>query len=533
MLKKLSLRVKIMAGSCIPLVLFVVLGVISSRGINSLTESNEWVDHTHNVMAEASAIESLGVDMQTGMRGYLLAGEEEFLAPYQAGQENFSEKSASLKKNVDYNPAQVKLLDEIQATISEWQQNVTEPTIALRREIGHSQTMNDMAKLVREARGNVYFDKFREQIATFKDREAKLMAERQEEAAATAGQTKTMIFVGTGAAIVLSLIISLFLTRSITGPLNRVIAGLDEGANQVNDAAAQVSASSQQLASGATQQASSLEETSSALEQMAAMTRTNAENAKQANSLSQQAKTAAQSGDETMGRLNEAMTAINDSSGQIGKIIKVIEEIAFQTNLLALNAAVEAARAGEHGKGFAVVADEVRNLAQRAAQASREITGLIETSVNKVREGTNVAEEVGKALEAIVGDVTKVAELIDGITKASEEQSQGVDQVNMAVGQMDKVTQQNSAGAEESASAAEELTAQAAAVKGQVNELMGVVGGTGTHGSVSSTSQGPSASIARKRLNVNVAQTAAGEPKATSESPDTFMSLDDKDVQGF
>ena len=192
---------------------------------------------------------------------------------------------------------------------------------------------------------------------------------------------------------------------------------------------------------------------------------------------------AAERGDQTMKRLDLAMTAINESSGQISKIIKVIEEIAFQTNLLALNAAVEAARAGEHGKGFAVVADEVRNLAQRAAKAAGETTGLIENSVNKAKEGTEVASGVGTALAAIVGDVTKVTDLIDGISKAGEEQAQGVDQVNSAVSQMDRVTQQNAAGAEESASASEQLSAQANTVKGVVNELAVLILGSRASGS--------------------------------------------------
>ena len=286
------------------------------------------------------------------------------------------------------------------------------------------------------------------------------------------GQLITAIGIG---AVVLGVLCAVVITRGITKPLNRIIGALDEGADQVNDAATQVSSASQQLAEGASEQASSLEETSSALEQMAAMTRTNAENSKEANELSEQARQAAQNGDRTTGQLNQAMTAINDSSGQISKIIKVIEEIAFQTNLLALNAAVEAARAGEHGKGFAVVADEVRNLAQRAAQASGEITTLIEDSVNKAKEGTQVAGDVGNLLTAIVGDVTKVTDLITGIAQASQEQAQGVEQVNTAVAQMDKVTQQNAAGAEESASAAEQLSAQAQTVKATVGDLVALV----------------------------------------------------------
>lgn len=248
----------------------------------------------------------------------------------------------------------------------------------------------------------------------------------------------------------------------------RIIDGLDDGVAQVNDAAGQVSSASQSLAEGASEQASSLEETSSALEQMAAMTRTNAANAAQANDLSLETSRAAEQGEQTM-------KDINASSDQISKIIKVIEEIAFQTNLLALNAAVEAARAGEHGKGFAVVADEVRNLAQRAAQAAKETTSLIENSVNKSREGM-------AAIEAIVGGVNKVKGLLEGIAKASQEQAQGVDQVNVAVAQMDKVTQQNASASEESASAAEELNAQAEATKGLVDELILMVRGQTNRG---------------------------------------------------
>jgi len=325
------------------------------------------------------------------------------------------------------------------------------------------------------------------------DKFAELEDNLTDEMGSVTARTNTLVMGMAIGAVVLGIFAAFLITRSIVKPVTRIIADLTEGATQVTEASSQVSITSQQLAEGASEQASSLEETSSALEEMAAMTRNNANNAKQANNLSNQARGAAQAGDETMGRLNQAMTAINDSSGQISKVIKVIEEIAFQTNLLALNAAVEAARAGEHGKGFAVVAEEVRNLAQRSAEAAGETTTLIEGSVQRAREGTEVAQEVADALSGIVTDVAKVTELINGIAQASDEQAQGVEQVNVAVSQMDKVTQSNAAGAEESASASEELSAQAVAVNGVVGDLAALVGGS-ANTTLASQKQGAAAS---------------------------------------
>jgi len=307
----------------------------------------------------------------------------------------------------------------------------------------------------------------------------------------------TMI-IGLAVALVVGVIVAFFIIRNSNQVLTAVANALDEGSDQVASAAAQVSSSSQSLAEGASEQAASLEETSSSLEEMASMTRRNAENAQKANDLAKQARTAADKGASDMQLMNAAMEAIKISSDDIAKIIKTIDEIAFQTNILALNAAVEAARAGEAGMGFAVVADEVRNLAQRSAQAAKETAGKIEGAITKTAQGVDISKQVAETLLEIATKARQVDELVSEVAGASREQTQGITQVNIAVGQMDKVTQSNAANAEESAAAAEELNAQAVTMKDSVADLLQLVGGE-RPGAMTGTTAAPApAKIVRK-----------------------------------
>jgi len=273
----------------------------------------------------------------------------------------------------------------------------------------------------------------------------------------------------------------MFGRQFVNRPLQVAIDSLSAGARQVAAAATQISSSSQSLADGASEQAASLEETSSSLEEISSMTKRNADGAGQAKDLAGQTRGVANTGVTDMEEMKDAMSAIKGSSAEITKIVKTIDEIAFQTNILALNAAVEAARAGEAGAGFAVVAEEVRNLARRSAEAARESATKIRDSVAKSEHGVEISAKVAGSLQEIVDRVTKVDTLVAEIAHASAEQHQGIEQVNVAVSQMDKVTQSNAAGAEESASAAEELNAQATELQRLVADLQQLVGGDGAH----------------------------------------------------
>ncbi len=302
-------------------------------------------------------------------------------------------------------------------------------------------------------------------------------AESVKAAEGMAGWSKLIALAGTLAGFGIALALGVLLSVSISRSLRHIIAGLAEGAEQVASAAGQVSAASQSLAAGSSQQAAGIEETSSSLEEMSSMTRRNADNAGQADQLMKEALAVVERADQSVQALTASMQEISSASEETSKIIKTIDEIAFQTNLLALNAAVEAARAGEAGAGFAVVAEEVRNLAKRAADAARTTAGLIEGTVKKVRAGSQTVAETSGAFSTVSGQTAKVSELVAEIAAASGEQSQGITQVNTAVTDIDKVTQQNAANAEESASAAEEMSAQAEQMKAMVQELVVLVEG--------------------------------------------------------
>jgi methyl-accepting chemotaxis protein len=283
---------------------------------------------------------------------------------------------------------------------------------------------------------------------------------------------------GTIAVVFLAMVVTFLVAGSIAKGINSISDNLNEGVFQVTLASNQFATSSQQLAEGASEQAASIEETSASLEEMSSMTKTNADNAAQANGLMQEANQVISQAYGSMEKLTNSMAEISKASEETSKIIKTIDEIAFQTNLLALNAAVEAARAGEAGAGFAVVADEVRNLAMRAADAAKNTSDLIEGTVTKIMDGSDLVTRTHDAFSEVATHSVKVGELVAEIAAASNEQAQGIEQVNTAVTEMDRVVQQNAANAEESASASETMNTQADRMKATVDGLLTLVAGS-------------------------------------------------------
>ena len=288
--------------------------------------------------------------------------------------------------------------------------------------------------------------------------------------------------VGVGAGVLLSGTISTVLTRT-----NKRVS---DASDQLVSSAEQVSSASQSLAESSSEQAASMEETSSSMEEMSSMTKQNALNAGQADSLMKHANQGVAKANKSMGELTTSIAEITEASKETSKIIKTIDEIAFQTNLLALNAAVEAARAGEAGSGFAVVAGEVRNLAMRAAEAAKNTADLIEKTLQKVQSGWGIVTGTRSAFEKVAGDVAKVGELVAQIAAASNEQADGITQINKAMANMDAVVQNVARNAEESASASEEMSAQATQMRKIALEMSDLVNGYKRNGNTAENKKG-------------------------------------------
>lgn len=623
-------------------------------------EAMTWVDHTYKAIITAQDILAAALDMETGMRGFLVAGDEVFLDPFNAGTTTFRELIQELSETVSDNPAQVAVLAEAEATIDGWLTNVVTPMLELRKKIGDAETMDDMADLAGEARGKRYFDGFRQLMADFSAEEETLMVSRQAENVKTRKMTQAMIAIAVVASIVIGLIVAWVVGANIgnaiqgltnlmgrlangdnsveiTGQnrgdevgemaratevfkqnaikaqdlalevkekekrgrareaaererdakleedkraveveerrkeqarmqtletfqkdmervlgeaasgnftirmsdniedaglaglaqvVNRllkttetnisdIVASIDElskgnlgtridgdrqgaflrmkedfnralttlsatmaqimqNGHSVSGTSSELESSSLAMAKRSEDNAVAVEETSAAVEQISASIRQVVENAKAANDATRKVKESAAKTREISNETEASISAMTEASSQINNVVKVIEDIAFQINLLALNAGVEAARAGESGRGFSVVASEVRALAQRSQEAVQEIGRVIEENNRSVEVGVEKVGLSRKALESILEEVEVASRQISEITYAVEEQATGIEEVNSAIRTIDTATQTNAAALEEMTAASVSLSGDAKSLSASLTQFQGV-----------------------------------------------------------
>ena len=502
----MPLKIKILLINSAIVIMLILACSISYYGISKLNHANFWVDHTHKVVRKADGILAAAVDMETGMRGFMLAGKDEFLEPYNGGRERFYNLIKELQNTVSDNPPQVARLGEVEKTITEWQRKVTEPAIAFRREVGSSKTMNNVADLIGQALGKKYFDKFRGQIKEFTDIELDLMVVRQKTAADNFNWTISAISVIAFLSLIASIGLSLYLSNSISTPLKKIFGGLKtfsntelnqvqnifnniinnlkKQASELNDASNSIGTSSGTLIDNTNNQGSSVEETSASIHEIASLIRNNST---EAGKVSQRIKEIK----EDVKDLHSMFNKIEESNNELKKLVdviqnigektKIIDDIVFQTKLLSFNASVEAERAGEHGRGFAVVAQEVANLAAMSGKSSIEIGHIVKNGVKScesiVKDNASRVEKAAESMKKVADSIDIVSTASTEIANASDEQSKGIEQVNIAMTQIHQSTQSTTSVAHSVDQSCQNLYSQAEIISGIVSELNNLTSG--------------------------------------------------------
>jgi len=472
---RINIATKLLATFALMFAVLVVMGGISLWTMAGL---NGQVDRVASVtatgVAQSGRIRHLVSALEAGMgRVVILTAKSDAKGTAVAASQldaTFADLNASrsdLERAATDQITRAKCA-EMQSLISQWKESLDLVK-------SHAQKGEALEAADATDKANVFAGRMEGLAAAIETAQANTLASTRSAAAADYGRS-WWILVGVTLAALAAFGGGWWIVRSIRVTLGDVASRLRLTAGEVVAAAGQVAGSSGTLSKGATTQAASLEETSASMEEVASMTRRNAENSQAAAGRVAETERLVGGANAALTDLVASMREIRDSSSQVTKIIKTIDEIAFQTNILALNAAVEAARAGEAGMGFAVVAEEVRNLAQRSAQAAKDTALLVENSATSARTGATKVDAVVGVMTSITESSVRAKGLIDDVSAASQQQTQGIDHITQSVSQMERVTQETAAHAEEGAAAAEELNAHAQTAMDLVAQLESLVG---------------------------------------------------------
>ena len=468
---------KLFLGIGFLVVLTFSLGLTVLISFSSISDGVRIIVHT-NAQREALAatIGTETADLLAANRGILLRGYMHDLAGVQQDNQKFEATASQLQQ--DLNTIETMLTQpEAQRAVRDIRETL-EPILGANRQVFQAAMAGDMSKAIAIYTSDILPPQHRQTDSAavlLKDQEAAFLTEGSRIEGTLLGNRSATVLLLTMDCVVAVLVI--FSVRKINALLRSSVADLAESSLQIAAAASQMATGSQSLAQGASQQAATIEETSSAATEINSMAQRAAENSRTTAEMVNASEVTFADANRSLGEMVAAMAGIGDSSQQISTIIKVIDEIAFQTNILALNAAVEAAHAGEAGLGFAVVANEVRNLALRSALAAKDTTTLIEDSIAKAGGGRVKVDQVGTSLRSITAEFANIKKLIDEIQQGSIEQSRGVEQISKAITQMEQMTQRTAANSQQGASSSAELNAQAESLQNVVDRLRIMVDG--------------------------------------------------------